>query len=170
MLSFPDGHTVCRALLQMARWMYVGMGWMIGLLIRPVAASRDSIIVTRESTIDYCRADEDEVYFSADEFDEDDAECSTLLHDLPYDLVVSHVWPRVVDMASAQDICRYRLISTQWRDLVATSQHWRALQPLLIGTDARPLWYGLGLDLDLLMYTPEYLICEYHRAQDWYVG
>lgn len=167
MLSLPDRQTVCEALIQMALWMHVVMDWLVGLVLRHIVAPPKRIIVNLECVENSSRAEEDEVYFSTDECD-DDAESGTLLDVLPYDLVVTNIWPRVIIMSTAQDICQYRLISSQWRALVSTSLQWRALQPLLVGTDLRPLWYDHGLNLDDLMYMPEYLRCEYNRPQGWY--
>lgn len=114
---------------------------------------------------------EDDIYLSADDCHEQESpETRSLLHLLPDDLVVMNVWPRVLSMSSAKEICQYRLISTHWRVLVGKSSEWTTLKPLLVGTDARPPWYDLGLHLDDLMYLPEYLTCEYHRAQEWYDG
>lgn len=93
------------------------------------------------------------------------AEGSTLLSGLPDDVVVQNVWPRLIRMSSAQDICQYRVISTHWRALVGSSWQWRALQPMLVGIDPQPLWYEHGISLDELLYTPEYLRCEYNRPQ-----
>ena len=65
----------------------------------------------------------EDCYFSADEGDISPNVNSELLNLFPDDVFISSIWPKVLHKARAQDICRYRLVSSKWKELVSTSPH-----------------------------------------------
>lgn len=144
------------------------MVWM--LFEHHVPSESNEIVPKRVVDMQFEEAElDDAAYFSTYDSFERDAIHSWLLPGLPDDLVMSCVWPWVVEECSAQDICRYRSVSTSWKAFIANSYEWRALQPLLIGTDRRPPWHVHGLNLDDLMYMPLYICVEWHRENNRYL-
>jgi len=104
-------------------------------------------------------------YFSASE-GESDEQHTLLLPGLPNEVVLTHLWPRIMKGASAQSLCHYRLVHTRWREIVDNSHLWHNLRPFLVGIDRIPPWATSGLDINELMYMPPYLVFEYHRQTD----
>jgi hypothetical protein len=154
-----------------AFWMYAHMGSIYHLFIRHLPSyivSRSAYFEGGTSSIQ-CDDSSNGDYDSADEFFQDvDQTC--FIPGLPHDLVLTNVWPRLLDGASAQNICQYRHVCRQWRELTDSTPHWVGLRPLLVGVDRIPPWFYHGPDLTLLMYMPVYLRSEYHRQtqQDLY--
>lgn len=75
-----------------------------------------------------------------------------LIPGLVDDVVVSHIFPKLLWFVSADEICKMRAISTSWRDLIGSGVHWKVLRPLLANGQPRLEWLHLGWTLDDMMY------------------
>lgn len=144
--------------------------YLLGLFIVHHVAPPERILAESECIVNCTLSEDarnDDDYWTADDIDPEDVVNNSLLHALPDELVLSHVLPRVLEDCTAREICLYRLVSTRWREIVSSTPHWKRLEPLLLGTDRAPPWYGHGVDLDTLMNMPTYLVAEWHREDHY---
>lgn len=101
--------------------------------------------------------DEDETYFLSDEGREAE-EPSTfrfqepLLPSITDDIVVTHIWPKLLRFVRTVELRNYRSLSIAWRDLVSTSDHWTALKRLLAANQPCKEWLEDGWDLEDMMW------------------